>query len=61
MMKMKNDKRSPAWCSFSNYRSRLILGYLKFWRCRKKNVGCRKKKPNEAIESPNRGGPTKGQ
>jgi len=24
-----------------------MLEYLKFWGCRKKNVGCRKKKPKE--------------
>jgi len=31
MMKMNSDKESPGRCPFSNYRSRLILGYLKLW------------------------------
>jgi len=39
MMKMNSDKGSPTWCPVSNYRSRLILEYLKLWGCRKKNVG----------------------
>jgi len=30
---------SPAECPFSNYRSKLLLEYLKYWGCRKKNVG----------------------
>jgi len=37
MMKMNSDIGSPARCPFSNYRSRLILEYLKLWGCRKKN------------------------
>jgi len=39
MMKMNNNNGSPTRCLFSNYRSILILGYLKFWGYRKKNVG----------------------
>jgi len=30
---------------FSNFRSRVMLEFLKLWGCRKKNMGCRKKKP----------------
>jgi len=47
MMKMNNDNGSPTRCPFSNYRSRLILGYLKLWGCRKKNVRVQEE---EALE-----------
>jgi len=45
-MKMNSDNESATWCPFSNCKSRLILGYLKFWGCRKKNVGV---KEEEAL------------
>jgi len=49
-MKMNSDKGSPAWCPFSNYRSRLILEYLKLWGAGGKTWRCRKKKPQNGYE-----------
>jgi len=45
MIKMNSNKGSP-WCPFSNYKSRLILGYFKLWGAGRKIWGCRKKKPS---------------
>jgi len=39
MMKMNSNKGSPAWCPFSNYRSKLILEYFKLWGARRKTWG----------------------
>jgi len=39
MMKMHSDNGSSAQCPFSNYRSMLILEYLKLWGAGRKTWG----------------------
>jgi len=36
---MISDCGNAEWCPFQNFRSRVMLEFLKLWGCRKKNVG----------------------
>jgi len=38
MMRMNSGKESSARCPFSDNRLRSVLGYLKLWGCKKKNM-----------------------